>query len=234
MHVTVYKTLYSSFNKLIPLLKDYSVEISVKNHKFANFPGAVIEINSNHICIILNRIGATNTIVDFKNFKNQLEQIMDYFPFCAILIHDYDTLLQSLNPKVKLAFEGLLILLNIKYHNTVLPTQTFQDAIDAIISLTKRIQVKDEPPKFSRHTRKISTLKKSQQELIEGLYNTGPKKAKYLLKVFQIPSKIIADLTPPDTLNQIDNPSIRDLKGFGPIYLKKNQRLLHTIFRQEE
>jgi hypothetical protein len=105
----------------------------------------------------------------------------------------------------------------------IIPSRSVADTALCLRSLAKREQIEDIAPNLHRIKPKTATLREQQQTVIEGLVNIGPKKAAELLQHFPHPFAIFdAILKHPE--------KILAIKGFGPKFIEKNQKLLRTAF----
>ena len=172
-----------------------------------------------------------SSIMDNRLFE-QLIRLKDTYP-CPILI------LEGLNDKV---FEntgmrissiyGALAYVSYKLNVSVIPTRNVSDTAVVVERIAYREQVKDDMPILSRSSPKTLDDAERRMYIIEGLIDTGPKKAKLLIDTFKTPHQVIkaikhTEIVYTRTGNQkgIRGP-LENLPKFGWKYIEKNHKIL--------
>ena len=192
--LTVVKTKYPSFNQIIPWLKTNNFLIRAKilehNPILANSPYLVVEITPIDAIMIIDYARIPGSIVDLAPFKEVLDDFCEIYSKKYLIVEDYFLTGQNYAKEFKLILKGLFLLAQVDHHLPIFPIQTIEGSLLILTSLAKRLQVVDNPPAIGREKPKRTTISEAQQYLIEGLHNTGSKKAKRLLHKFGNPTQV--------------------------------------------
>jgi len=114
----------------------------------------------------------------------------------------------------------------------IIPTRNEYDSVILLKRLAIREQIKDENPILARRAPKNMTLDDRCQYLLEGLFQTGPKKAKLLLNTFKNPYNVFTSIvkckfifTKTGKVKGFKGP-FNNIKGIGVKYIMENKKLL--------
>lgn len=176
------------------------------------------------------------SIMDNRLFE-QLERLKETYE-CPVLI------LEGLNDDV---FEftgmninsiyGALAFVSYKMGISVIPSRNLEDTALIIERIAYREQIKDENPVLSRKAPKGMDVDTRRRFILEGLIDTGPKKAEQLLARFKTPFKVLEAIKYTQILyTRTGNPKgiqgpLDTMRGFGWKFVKKNKVIL---FEKEE
>ena len=115
---------------------------------------------------------------------------------------------------------------------SVIPTRHISDTAIAIERIAYREQVKDDSPIFSRRAPKGLSIEERRVYIIEGLLDTGPKKAQLLIENFKTPYHVLKAIRNTEVVftkrgnsKGIQGP-LEELSGFGWKFIQKNKSLL--------
>ncbi len=102
----------------------------------------------------------------------------------------------------------------------------------ALNRIASWVQEDHDDPIIARKSPKSRDPRDNQLFFLQGLHNTGQKKANILLDTFESPTGVLnAILDSKVIYKKTGNPKrvegpVENLEGFGPKYLLKNQKLL--------
>ena len=194
---------------------------------------------------IADIIITSEVAIERKEGNDFVTSIMDNRLFEQIvrLKDTYNTqilILEGLNDKV---FErtgmkissiyGALSVVSYKLGMSVIPTQNIEDTAIVIEGIAVREQGGDENNLPLAH-KSPKTMDKSARRtyIIEGLVDTGPKKAKMLIDTYKTPHKVLKSIKDTDIIyTRTGNPKgikgpLEHLTGFGWKYVQKNKKIL--------
>ena len=127
---------------------------------------------------------------------------------------------------------GALAFISYKLGISVIPTRHLSDTAITIERIAYREQVKDDSPIFSRRAPKSISKEERRAFIIEGLVDTGPKKAQILIEKFKTPYRVFKAVRDTEiTFTKNGNPKgirgpLEQLSGFGWKFIQKNKSLL--------
>ncbi len=157
--------------------------------------------------------------------KGYLGHFLEEHPRGVIIFIGYN----RVKEKSRLFLQELAIDFLLQFEKSfsgILPARSWDDVFLFLTRIAYREQIKDHVPDVGRQKTRKKLLVDAQQFLLEGLSLCGSKKAQTLLDSFGTPLEIMDVI-----LN--DPEKIRDLKGFGNLFIKKNQTLLQDHLREE-
>jgi len=171
-----------------------------------------------------------------KRLFDQLIRLMDSYETPILIIEGFnDDALESTGMRLSSIY-GALAYVSYKLKICVIPTRNIDDTAIVIERIAIREQVKDEAPLLSRSAPKRLNLAENIEDrrayIMEGLYETGPKKAKLLIDNFKTPFKVFQAIKNSHILfTKTGNPKgiegpLSKIKGFGHKYLKRNKDLI--------
>ena len=127
---------------------------------------------------------------------------------------------------------GAFAFISYKLGISVIPTRHLSDTVIVIERIAYREQVKDDSPIFSLRAPKSLSKEERRTFIIEGLLDTGPKKAQVLIEKFKTPYQVfkavrdrIIIFTKNGNPKGIRGP-LEELSGFGWKFIQKNKPLL--------
>ncbi|MHA1688891.1 MAG: ERCC4 domain-containing protein [Promethearchaeota archaeon] len=127
---------------------------------------------------------------------------------------------------------GALAFISYKLGVPIIPTRHVQDTSIVIERIAYREQIKNNAPILSRKAPKGMIDDERRAYILEGLIDTGSKKAKLLIKKFKTPYNVIKAIkntkiiyTKTGKPKGIEGP-LKELPGFGWKYVEKNKPIL--------
>lgn len=114
----------------------------------------------------------------------------------------------------------------------IIPTRNVEDTAIAIERIAYREQSKGNEALLSRKAPKSMTPEERQAFIIEGLIDSGPKKAKELIEQFKTPFNVIKAIKSTKIIyTRTGNPKgiegpLSNLKGYGWKFVEKNKEIL--------
>ena len=188
---------------------------------------------------------SSEVAIERKEGSDFVSSIMDNRLFEQIvrLKDTYTTpilILEGLNDKV---FErtgmrissiyGALSVISYKLGISVIPTRNIEDTAIVIerIAIREQSEEKDNSP-FARTAPKAMDISARRAYIIEGLVDTGPKKARVLIDTYKTPHKVLKSIKHTEiTFTRTGNPKgiqgpLEQLSGFGWKYIQKNKKIL--------
>jgi Fanconi anemia group M protein len=127
---------------------------------------------------------------------------------------------------------GALTMISYKMGIAVIPTRNIEDTAIVIERIAYREQIKNGAIILSRKTPKNMTVDERRAFIIEGLVETGPKKAKILIEKYKTPYKVLNAIKHTEiTFTRTGNPKgirgpLEKLKGFSWKFVEKNKELI--------
>ena len=117
----------------------------------------------------------------------------------------------------------------------VIPTRHIEDTAIAIERIAFREQSKGNEALLSRKAPKSMTSEERQAFIIEGLVDSGPKKAKELIEQFKTPFNVVKAIKNTKIIyTRTGNPKgiegpLSNLKGYGWKFVQKNKEILFGV-----
>lgn len=171
------------------------------------------------------------SIMDNRLFEQLLRLKDTYLTPILILEGLNDEVFENTGMKINSIY-GALSYISYKLGISVIPTRNISDTAIVIERIATREQIKDPAPIFSRKAPKGLTIEERRSFILEGLYDTGPKKAIQLIKHFKTPFNVLRAIknsfilyTKTGNPKGIEGP-LSKIKGFSHNYLKKNKELI--------
>lgn len=171
----------------------------------------------------------TASICDNRFFK-QILNLTDTFKNPILILEDFSRMFDR-NIERNAIF-GAILYVQYKWNVKVIPTQNSLETARIVWSLSKYYQ-KDQ--KLEYEIPKIQPKQvtyQSQLDFLEGFLDVSQKKAKILLKKFKTPGGVIDGIikskiekSASGKTKSVSGP-IKEIKGFGPKFVEKNQKLL--------
>ncbi|NPD88759.1 MAG: hypothetical protein HGN29_08535 [Asgard group archaeon] len=172
-----------------------------------------------------------SSIMDGRLFEQML-RLLDTYPNPILILESFDYLALENTGMNLSSIYGALAYISYKLGVSVIPTVTTEDTLIVIERIAYREQIEDTKPTLARRAPKGMTIEERRAYALEGLIDTGPKKAQALIEQFKTPLKVFEAIKDTEiTYTKTGNPKgvegpLQDLSGFGWKYVKKNKELL--------
>jgi len=178
------------------------------------------------------------SIMDNRLFE-QLLRLKDAYPVAIFILEGLnDRVFNYTNMKISSIY-GALSFISYKLGISVIPTRNIADTAIVIERIAHREQVKNDMPVLSRNAPKSMNDNERRIYIIEGLLDTGPKKAKILIDIFKTPHQVLKAIKHTEiTYTRTGNPKgikgpLEDVSGFGWKFIQKNKELLFDTMKSE-
>jgi len=178
------------------------------------------------------------SIMDNRLFE-QLLRLKDAYPVAIFILEGLnDRVFNYTNMKISSIY-GALSFISYKLGISVIPTRNIADTAIVIERIAHREQVKNDMPVLSRNAPKSMNDNERRIYIIEGLLDTGPKKAKILIDIFKTPHQVLKAIKHTEiTYTRTGNPKgikgpLEDVSGFGWKFIQKNKELLFDTMKIE-
>lgn len=178
------------------------------------------------------------SIVDNRLFE-QLLRLKDAYPFSILILEGLNNQVFNFTNVRISSIYGALSFISYKLGISVIPTRNITDTAIVIERIAYREQVKDNMTVFSRKAPKSMNENERRIYIIEGLLDTGPKKAKILIDAFKTPHQVFKAIKNTEiTYTRTGNPKgikgpLEDISGFGWKFIQKNKELLFDTLKIE-
>ena len=172
-----------------------------------------------------------SSISDGRLFE-QLVRLKDAYPIPILIIEGLNDKVMNNTGMSITSIYGALAFVSYKLGISVIPTRHISDTAITIERIAYREQVKDDMPIFSRRAPKSLSKEEKRVFIIEGLLDTGPKKAQLLIEKFKTPYQVFKAVRDTEiTFTKSGNPKgirgpLEELSGFGWKFIQKNKTLL--------
>jgi len=171
------------------------------------------------------------SIIDGRLFEQML-RLLDTYPNPVLILESFDYLALENTGMSLSSIYGALAYISYKMGVSVIPTVTTEDTIIVIERIAYREQIEDIKPTLARRAPKGMTVEDRRAYALEGLIDTGPKKAQALIDKFETPLKVFEAIRDSEIVyTKTGNPKgvegpLQELPGFGWKYVQKNKELL--------
>ncbi|MHA1270810.1 MAG: ERCC4 domain-containing protein [Candidatus Helarchaeota archaeon] len=171
-----------------------------------------------------------SAIIDNRLFE-QLIRLKDTFNNPILILENINGIFENQGMRLSSIY-GVMGYIASRLNIPIIPTRNENDTVILLKRLAFREQVKDDSPILARKAPKNMSLNDRCQYLIEGLFQTGPKRASLLLNKFNNPynvfktiikTKLIYSKT--GKIKGIEGP-LKDIKGIGVKFVVENKKLL--------
>lgn len=174
------------------------------------------------------------SIMDNRLFE-QLLRLKDTYSTPILIIEGLnDEVFDNTGMKISSIY-GALAYVSYKLGISVIPTRNIDDTAIVIERIAIREQIEDKAPIISRKAPKGLSIEERMSFIIEGLFDTGPKKAVQLIDHFKTPYNVLKAIkqsfiiyTRTGNPKGIEGP-LNKIKGFGHNYIEKNKELIFGI-----
>lgn len=180
------------------------------------------------------------SIMDNRLFE-QIERLIETYDQPILLLEDINSAFERPEwKKRKKHVYGALTYIFLRRQVPVIPTSRMSESAIVINRIASWTQEEHDDPIIARKSPKKRSLEDNQLFFLQGLLNTGQKKARFLLERFDgCPQKVIEGILNSKVLyTRTGNPKgiegeFEKLEGFGPKYILSNQELLQPSKRNE-
>jgi ERCC4-type nuclease len=217
--ITLSIKLPEVFNRRKDLLKN--LDLQNISYDFTIKESTVIEITKDAGIFLFNHDNFYNH--ELIELIEQYEEFTKKYKKQILIVEGWVKLISNADSKTLNLIIGLELYLAQRYHKGVIPTRSDSDLVLVIKSMAKREQIEDKPPTLARIKPKFATIFDAQKFIIEGLINTGPKKAEILINNLNTPFNIINNIID-------DEDKVLSINGFGREFIKDNKILLLKNF----
>jgi len=172
-----------------------------------------------------------SSIIDGRLFP-QLMKMLDTYPNTILILESLNELVFETTGMNLSSIYGSLAYIAYKMGVAVIPTRDIEDTLIVIERIAYREQIEDIKPVMSRRAPKGMSIEDRRAFALEGLIDTGPKKAQSLIVKFGTPYEVFEGIKNTEiTYTKTGNPKgiegpLKDIPGFGWKYVKKNKELL--------
>lgn len=174
------------------------------------------------------------SIIDGRLFE-QFLRLLDTYNSPILILEGFDYLALENTGMNLSSIYGALAYLSYKLGVSVIPTRNLEDTLIVIERIAYREQIEDVKPIFSRRAPKGMSIEERRAFTLEGLVDTGPKKAQLLIKKFKTPLGVFEAIKGTNIIyTKTGNPKgiegpLSELSGFGWKYINKNKELITGI-----
>ncbi len=174
------------------------------------------------------------SLMDNRLFE-QIDRLIETYEQPLLLLENLPSAFERTEwKKRKKHVYGALTYIFLRRQVPVIPTSRMSETAIVLNRIASWVQEEHDDPIIARKSPKARSLIDNQLFFLQGLHNTGQKKAKILLNAFESPIKVMnAILDSKVIYTKTGNPkgikgAIENLEGFGHKYLLKNQKLLQS------
>jgi ERCC4-type nuclease len=180
-------------------------------------------------------IDLISSIKDNRLFE-QIDRLIETYDQPILLLENLSSAFERVEwKKRKKHVYGALTYIFLRRQVPVIPTSKMSESAIVINRIASWTQEEHDDPIIARKSPKKRSLEDNQQFFLQGLLNTGQKKARTLLETFDgSPTKVIKGILSSKVLyTRTGNPKgvegeFEKLEGFGPKYILQNQELLRS------
>ncbi len=172
------------------------------------------------------------SLMDNRLFE-QIDRLIETYEQPFLLLEDLSSAFERTEwKKRKKHVYGALTYIFLRRQVPVIPTSQMSETAIALNRIASWVQEDHDDPIIARKSPKARSLRDNQLFFLQGLHNTGLKKANILIDKFESPIEVLKAILDSNVLyTKTGNPkgvegTFKNLEGFGPKYLLKNQELL--------
>jgi len=216
---------YREPDKIYSLLISEGIEVEITKLEIGDYilsDSLAIERKTGHDFV--------SAVSDNRLFE-QLIRLKDVYNNPILIIENLNPIFEERDININ-AIYGIMGYIGARLNIPIIPTRDEYDSVILLKRLAIREQIKDEAPLLARKAPKNQSLKERGQFLIEGLYHTGPKRAKLLLETFKSPYNVFKAIlktkfvySKTGKIKGIEGP-LKNIKGIGVKYILENKKLL--------
>jgi ERCC4-type nuclease len=175
-----------------------------------------------------------SSIIDNRLFE-QLSRLKETYLKPILILEGFnDEVLENTGMKLSSIY-GALSKIACSMEIPIIPTRNINDTLIAIERIAYREQFKMGESIMSRKAPKAMSEEERKAFIIEGLIDSGPKKAKELIYYFKSPYNVLKAIKKTEIIyTKTGNPKgikgpLEDLRGYGWKFVLKNQEILFGI-----
>ena len=173
------------------------------------------------------------SITDNRLFE-QIDRLIETYEQPILIIENISSAFERTEwKKRKKHVYGALTYIFLRRQVPIIPTTTIGETAIVLNRISSWVQEEHDDPIIARKSPKKKSLKDKQIFFLQGLQNTGQKKAKLLLESFNnIPINVIKAISDSNVIfTRTGNPKgvegpFSDIKGFSSKYILENKKLL--------
>ncbi len=232
----------------LQIIVDYREPQKIKN-RLSKFGMQVVEeqldiadyiISSQIACERKTGTDLIASIMDNRLFE-QIDRLIETYEQPILILENINTAFERTEwKKRKKHVYGALTYIFLRRQVPVVPTTTMGETAIVLNRITSWVQEEHEDPLIARKSPKKKSLRDKQNYFLQGLQNTGQKKADLLLNAFNgSPINVINAISESQVkYTKTGNPKglegpFSKMKGFGPGYILENKKLLKEETRPD-
>jgi len=211
--------------KIIELLILEDIEIEVSRLEVGDY------IISNKLAVERKTGHDFVSAVGDSRLFEQLIRLKENYEISILILENMSQIFEDRNIKISSVY-GIMGYIASRLNISIIPTRNEKDTAILLKRLAIREQIKDDEPVIARRAPKSMSLKERQQFLLEGLFRTGPKRAKILLDHFKTPYGVFKAIAKTNLIysntgkiKYIEGP-LKKIKGIGVKFVMENKKLL--------
>ena len=182
-----------------------------------------------------------SSLMDNRLFE-QIDRLIETYQQPILILENLPSAFERVEwKKRKKHVFGALTYIFLRRQLPIVPTGSKGETAILLNRIASWTQEEKNDPLIARKSPKKRTLRDDQLYFIQGLYNTGQKKGEILLDAFNNnPKEVIDSILQTEVLyTKTGNPKgldgpMKNLEGFGPKYVLKNQSLFQSSKRKKK
>ncbi|MHA1215199.1 MAG: ERCC4 domain-containing protein [Candidatus Hodarchaeales archaeon] len=188
--------------------------------------------------VAIERKTGSDLVASLKDNRlfEQIDRLIETYEHPILILEDLPSAFERVEwKKRKKHIYGALTYIFLRRQLPIVPTSKFSETAIALNRIASWVQEEKQDPIIARKSPKKKSLHDQQLFFLQGLQNTGQKKAEILLNKFdESPLKVIKAIVKSKVIyTKTGNPKgiegpFKGLEGFGPKYLLENQKLLRS------
>ncbi|MHA1975165.1 MAG: ERCC4 domain-containing protein [Candidatus Hodarchaeales archaeon] len=188
--------------------------------------------------VAVERKTGSDLIASLKDNRlfEQIDRLIETYEQPILILENLESAFERVEwKKRKKHVYGALTYIFLRRQLPIIPTSKLSETAIVLNRIASWVQEEKQDPIIARKSPKKKTLHDQQLFFLQGLRNTGQKKAEILLTRFNnSPLKVIKAIVKSEVIyTKTGNPKgiegpFKALEGFGPKYLLENQKLLRS------
>ncbi|WP_455142318.1 ERCC4 domain-containing protein [Candidatus Hodarchaeum mangrovi] len=235
-------------SKLLHIIVDHREPNSLKNHlrklemnvEEAHLDIADYIISDQVACERKTGTDLIASIMDSRLFE-QIDRLIETYDQPVLIIENLTAAFERVEwKKRKKHVYGALTYIFLKRQLPIIPTSKVSETAIVLNRIASWVQEDKSDPLIARKSPKKRNLRDNQIFFLQGLHNTGQKKAEILLDHFnQSPTNVIKGILKSKVIyTKTGNPKglegpFEKLEGFGPKYLIENKKILGSSEKEK-
>lgn len=162
---------------------------------------------------------------------DQMSRLKDAYETPVLVLEDFPSIF-DLTGMSRSSIYGALAYVGYKMHVPVIPTRDERDTALLVKRIAIREQVEDRVPVIARVAPRNMSVEDRRGFILEGLANTGPRRAEQLLEAFETPAGVFRAIKASRVVyTRTGNPKgitgpLKEIRGIGVKWLQANQDLI--------